>query len=65
MEYKIRPKHWYQWLNPFWWSRKSILEETLNWTMNSPAVKAEFEERQKNYLIYGSFVSNEELKIDR
>lgn len=28
--FDIRPKHWYEWINPFWWKRRKIALTLLN-----------------------------------
>jgi len=32
---KIRPKKWYQWINPWWWKKARATEKIVNWYFNN------------------------------
>lgn len=50
--FKIYPRHWYDWINPFFWRRAKIVKAMLNshWDHGG---KEEFEKKYRNAVLYG------------
>jgi hypothetical protein len=51
--FSIKPKHWWTYLNPFWWKKKRIIERLLEYQWKNGG-EAEAEKRIKNALLYGT-----------
>lgn len=48
----IKPKHWWEYLNPFWWRRKQTIEAVLNYQFEKR--KSEVEKAFTDSVLYGT-----------
>jgi len=56
VKFKLKPKHWYQWLNPYWWRKAKIAEEAMNYMFREK--EGEINQKIKRHLIYGDYYIN-------
>lgn len=53
MPFTIHPKHWWQYLNPFWWKRKRMIEAFIDYHWAQMGVKEKVEEAVRDAYLYG------------
>ena len=49
----VKPKHWYQWINPFWWRNQRKIEKFLNWVAYENNIPKKCEDAYIDMLTYG------------
>ena len=58
--FRLRPKHWYQWINPFWWQRQRTIYKFMKWHMKATNMDEKLKEAMNDMMIYGRGV----IKVD-
>ena len=61
--FDIKPKHWYTYLNPFWWRRRKLIKAVLNYQWEKYG-KEQFEIAYRNTMLYGSSLPPEAWKTE-
>lgn len=51
--WNIRPKHWYQWINPFWWRTRKRVIAILNYEWERNGMNTKVEKAMVDAIIYG------------
>jgi len=51
--FKIRPEHWWQWINPFWWRNARRVHKIMEYQWDHGG-KEEFEKKYRNAVLYGT-----------
>jgi hypothetical protein len=52
-DWNITPKHWYQWINPFWWRRRKLILAILDYQWEHEGMKDKVEKAVKDAILYG------------
>jgi hypothetical protein len=56
--FKIAPKHWYHWLNPFWWRRKRLLQAVVDYEWESNNMEEKITKALTDAVLYGEGYMN-------
>ena len=50
--FTVHPKHWWTWLNPFWYRRKKIMEAVIQYEWEHGGEK-QVQEKIRRHFLYG------------
>lgn len=62
--FHIKPKHWWQYLNPFWWRTKRWVEAIMAYQWSNEGMHKRVEEAVKNTMLYGDSLGPDAWKTD-
>ena len=52
-DFKIKPKHWYQWINPFWWRQRKLMQAVLDYQWEQKRMKEKVQKAVTDSVLYG------------
>lgn len=51
--FTIKPKHWWSYLNPWWWRRKRMIEAFMNYQWDKMELEKKFASAINEAVMYG------------
>lgn len=51
--FTLKPTRWWDYLNPFWWQKKRIVEKVMNYTWDAHGLEEKINEALKDAIRYG------------
>lgn len=61
--FDVKPLHWYEWINPFWWRRRRTIQAVLDYQWEKYG-KDKFEKAYRDAMIYGKGIADIDFEKD-